>query len=274
MDDMSAESGTPGGWGYTGCMSEQEPQWGRKNLANPHTVADKARRVERMFDAIAPSYDLNNRVHSLGRDVAWRRATVGMAGVSPGDLVLDVACGTGDLSQAFIDAGVERVVGADFTPGMLRVAMRKAEAKREYEQRTRYIAADALALPLGDEMFDVVSIAFGLRNVADPAVAVAEFWRVLRPGGRLVVLEFGQPRNRLLNAMYQFYFRHVLPRTAAAVARDTSGAYRYLPQSVATFLDREGVERLLAEQGFESVEAKSLTFGIAWCFVGAKTASL
>ena len=164
--------------------------------------------------------------------------------------------------------GVERVVGADFTPGMLRVAMTKAARRSEYSEHISYVAADALALPFADASFDVVSIAFGLRNVAHPAAAVAEFRRVLRPGGRVIVLEFGQPRNRVLNRLYQFYFRHVLPRTAAVVARDTSGAYKYLPKSVATFLDREGMTRLLEGAGFERVSVKSLTFGIALCFRG------
>lgn len=243
-------------------MSQGEPPtaWSDADLeSNPHAAADKARRVERMFSAIAGSYDLNNRLHSLGRDRAWRRSAVRMADVQPGDVVLDVACGTGDLSMAFAEAGAARVVGVDFTFEMLRHAQVKAAG----DARLTYAAGDAMRLPVADASVDIVSIAFGIRNVADPAAAVAEFHRVLRPGGRLIVLEFDTPRQPLLRAGYLFYFRHIMPRTAALIARDRSGAYRYLPKSVSTFIDREGMKRLLCEGGFEGLRVKPLTFGIA-----------
>lgn len=281
--------------------AESEPAWTEPALADPHAVADKARRVERMFAAIATSYDLNNRLHSLGWDQAWRRAAVRLTDVRPGDVVVDVASGTGDLAMAFANprSGLRsrpgaaawasgsripprRVLGIDFTEQMLVLARRKRPHlstgspahDRGADARgfcpLSYCGGDALRLPVADERADVVSIAFGIRNVADPAAAMAEFYRVLRPAGRLMVLEFGLPVNRMLRAAYQFYFMRIMPRTAGWVARDRSGAYRYLPQSVNTFLDRPGMVRLIEDAGFSSITVKPLTFGIAVCYLGVK----
>ncbi|MFP4145669.1 MAG: bifunctional demethylmenaquinone methyltransferase/2-methoxy-6-polyprenyl-1,4-benzoquinol methylase UbiE [Phycisphaeraceae bacterium] len=243
-----------------------QPAWTSRDLTDPHAAPDKAKRVARMFAAIAPSYDLNNRVHSLGRDQAWRRAAVKLADLQPSDVVADVACGTGDLSMAFARAGAKRVVGVDFTPAMLDVARQK----RRRGQRIGYAAGDAMRLPLPSASVDVVSIAFGIRNVADPAAAMREFARVLRPGGRIIVLEFSLPESRALRGAYNFYFRQVLPRTASLVARDRSGAYRYLPESVNTFIDRPGMVRLMEEAGFGEVTLRPMTFGIAVAYRGVR----
>jgi demethylmenaquinone methyltransferase/2-methoxy-6-polyprenyl-1,4-benzoquinol methylase len=249
---------------------QQPSHWDEQKLVDPHALPDKAGRVRGMFAAIADSYDLNNRLHSLGRDQAWRRAAVRMAEVTSSEVVLDVACGTGDLALAFAEAGPNRVIGSDFTLPMLKLARQKAGATRVGD-RVAYHAADALRLPLADQSVDVVSIAFGIRNVTDPAAALAEFHRVLRPGGRVIVLEFGLPRHRLLRAGYDFYFNHILPRTASLIARDRTGAYRYLPRSVHTFLDRPATEDLIGRAGFTAVTSKPLTFGIAICYRGTKS---
>jgi len=246
-----------------------EPTWPTTALANPHDVADKARRVQRMFAAIAPSYDLNNRLHSLGRDQAWRRAAVKLADVKPGDIVLDVACGTGDLAMAFAATRAEMVIGIDFTFDMLRLAQRKRR-RRHMTRPISYHAADAMRLPVADSAVDVVSIAFGIRNVAQPAVVLTEFFRVLRPGGRVVVLEFSLPRSRLLRALYNVYFNRIMPTTATAIARDRTGAYRYLPRSVNTFLDRPQTIQLLNETGFTRATAHGLTLGIATAYRAVK----
>ncbi|MDP7348021.1 MAG: ubiquinone/menaquinone biosynthesis methyltransferase, partial [Phycisphaeraceae bacterium] len=229
--------------------NQPEPIWSDRQLDDPHAVADKSRRVREMFAAIAPSYDLNNRLHSLWRDQAWRRWAVRLSQLQPTDHVLDVACGTGDLSMAFENAGASRVIGVDFTPGMLTIAHDKAVAHRGATRRSvTYHAGDGTRLPIADRSVDVVSIAFGIRNIATPAAAIQEFARVLRPGGRLVILEFSLPRNTILRAMYNFYFKRIMPVTASLVARDRSGAYRYLPQSVNTFLDRDALMALCRER--------------------------
>ncbi len=253
-----------------------DPAWTGDDLNDPHAVADKPTRVRRMFAAIAPSYDLNNRLHSMWRDQAWRRAAVRLAEVKPGDQILDVACGTGDLTIAFARQLAKlgthqsaQVVGLDFTFEMLPIARHKAR-DATLNEATTFINGDAMKLPLPDASVDVVSIAFGIRNVADPAVAIGEFYRVLRPGGRLVILEFSLPRNRVMRGLYNFYFNHVMPRTATLIARDRSGAYKYLPRSVNTFIERETMVQMMGDAGFSDVSIKPLTFGIAVNYRGVK----
>lgn len=255
--------------------------WTDPLLANPHAVADKATRVNRMFSAIAPSYDINNRVHSLWMDQHWRNVAVRMAAVRPRDTVVDVACGTGDLTLKFAEAvgksggttpAAGQVVGIDFTYAMLPIAREKGGRARAAGQAVRWINGDALALPLPDGSADVVSIAFGIRNVSDWGAAIDEFARVLRPGGRLIILEFSLPTNAVLRGLYNFYFRKIMPRTATLISGDTSGAYKYLPESVNTFISRSDMTGRMAAAGFENVVARPLTFGICVCYKGVKKA--
>lgn len=219
-----------------------------------------------MFGAIAGRYDLNNRLHSFGRDQAWRRCAVRMSGVTPTDEVLDAACGTGDLSRAFADAGARRVVGLDFTPEMLAIARTKRPGAVEY------VEGDAMCLPFDDASFDIVSIAFGIRNVSEPARALREFRRVLRPGGRLVILEFGRPRSRLLAFGNDLYTKRVMPVTATLISGDRSGAYRYLPRSIDTFLSRAAMTGAMRDAGFEDISERPLTFGVCVCYRGVVAA--
>lgn len=242
-----------------------EPAWTDRELGqNPHAAGDKAVRVRRMFAAIAASYDLNNRVHSFGRDQAWRRRAVRLAEIKANDDVLDVACGTGDLTEALAAAGPVSVVGLDFVPEMLDVARAKARrwSKRDGSITPTYVEGDAQSLPFADGSFDVLTIAFGIRNVADPSVAFREFRRVLRPRGRLVVLEFDQPSNPLIRWCNRVYCERIMPLTATLLARDQSGAYRYLPRSVATFLNRDELCREMETAGFAAVKQVPLTFGV------------
>lgn len=253
-------------------LGSASPAWDDAHLANPHAVEDKRRRVREMFAAIAPSYDLNNRLHSLWMDQRWRRRAVRLAGLKPGDVVVDVACGTGDLALAFDRAlrdigGEGRVTGVDFTFEMLPIARGKSRGGAG-KGGIAYVNGDALALPLPEGCCDVVSIAFGIRNVADPAAAIREFRRVLRPGGRLIVLEFSLPTHPLLRGVYNFYFRHILPRTATLISGDKTGAYQYLPRSVNTFIGRESMMGMMRAEGFEQVEAFALTFGVCVCYRG------
>jgi len=251
----------------TSAPAHASPAWSEGDLAkNPHVNAEKAVRVQQMFAAIARSYDLNNRLHSFGRDQAWRKEAVRAAKVKPTDTVLDAACGTGDLSQAFAKAGAQRVIGLDYTPEMLDLArvkqQRGASQKKEWADRIEYIQGDAMDLPVEDASVDIVSIAFGIRNVTDPKRAAAEFRRVLRPGGRLVILEFAQPTVAPVRWVNTLYTAHIMPRTATLISGDTSGAYRYLPRSVETFLEPAQMRRMLSDAGFASVEARPMTFGV------------
>jgi demethylmenaquinone methyltransferase/2-methoxy-6-polyprenyl-1,4-benzoquinol methylase len=226
-----------------------------------------------MFAAIARSYDLNNRVHSFWRDQAWRRAAVRAARVRPGDEVLDVACGTGDLTQLLARTPARRVTGLDFTPAMLDLARVKQRAQpADAAGKITYVEGDAMALPYPDASFDVLTIAFGLRNVTEPARAVREFARVLRPGGRLVVLEFDTPRPPM-RWITDFYCGWLMPRTATVISGDRSGAYRYLPRSVGTFVGRRGVEALMREAGFAQVASRAMTLGICTVISGERPAN-
>jgi demethylmenaquinone methyltransferase/2-methoxy-6-polyprenyl-1,4-benzoquinol methylase len=253
----------------------QPDVWNDTLLANPHAVLDKRRRVQEMFAAIAPSYDLNNRLHSLWMDQSWRKKAVNLADVKPADTIVDVATGTGDLAFKFaarlaaINQGIIRtgqVIGIDFTYEMLPIAVAKS---RDRFPMT-FLNGDALSLPLPDESADIVSIAFGIRNVADPAAAIAEFHRILRPGGRLVILEFSLPSNSILRAIYNFYFRQILPRTATWISGDRSGAYKYLPQSVNTFIGRESMRQMMTDAGFADVKIVPMTCGVCICYRGLK----
>ena len=256
----------------TQANAETIPAWDENELSGLHQNDEKAVKVQAMFNAIARSYDLNNRVHSMWRDVAWRKLAVKKAMVKDGDRVLDVACGTGDLTQAFATGSrSESVVGVDFTEGMLEIAEHKrGKLHEEIRARVSYQQGDAMDLQFEDESFDVVSIAFGIRNVQEPAKAVGEFFRVLRPGGRLVILEFDTPSNPLVRWFNGFYCGTVMPRTATWIARDTSGAYKYLPRSVSSFMSRSEMEGCMEGAGFGEIGVRGLTLGICACYSGVK----
>ena len=245
-------------------MIVSSPRWNERLLANPHALADKRERVRRMFGDIAGSYDLNNRIHSLWQDQRWRRRAVRIAEVRPGETVVDVACGTGDLTLAFSESAAGRVIGIDYTFPMLPLACRKRPSRGR--PVPRFVCGDALCLPLPDGSADIVSIAFGIRNVADVSAAAREFRRVLRPGGRLIVLEFALPRHPALRCLYNAYFRRVLPLTATLISGDRNGAYRYLPESVNTFIEPPAMCELLLGAGFRAVRQQSLTFGVCICY--------
>lgn len=244
--------------------------WEAQELAtDPHQRGDKPQKVQAMFSAIAGAYDLNNRLHSFGLDERWRKAAVRAARVRAGDDIVDIACGTGDLTEQFAGTPARSVLGLDFTPAMLDIARVKSARRKHPNAVPRYEHGDATALALPDASADVVSIAFGLRNVGAPERALAEFRRVLRPGGRLVVLEFDEPTNPVIRTMNRLYTHRIMPWTASLIARDRSGAYRYLPRSVETFLDRQRLREAMLAADFSSVEQIPLTFGT--CVVSVAT---
>ena len=244
-------------------MAESAPKplvWDDARLADPHGQSDKAARVEAMFDAIAPTYERVNRTLSLGRDAHWRRRAVELARVAPEDRVLDLACGTGDFARAFAMANPAQVVGCDFSSGMLSLAKRRSI--EGFANTIDWYRADALNLPFADASFSIASCAFGIRNWQDLLRGFRETYRVLKPGGRFVILEFSMPRAPFLGGLYLFYFRRVLPRLATVISRDRTGAYEYLPASVSSFVDAAGIARQLTDAGFARVEHHRLTFGV------------
>ena len=225
-------------------------------------ATDRAERVRAMFSDIAPTYDLLNRVLSLGVDGRWRAeaARSALAAVPVGGSVLDVATGTGDLAIALKRARPDAdVVGVDFAAPMLELARDKA-AKRGVA--VRFLPGDGTALPFEAGAFDAVTIAYGLRNFADPDAGLREFRRVLRPGGRLAVLEFPPPPEGLFGALFRFYFRSVLPRVGRLVS-GAPGAYAYLPESVLAFLTPEALKERMVASGFAAVEYRLQTFGVS-----------
>ncbi len=251
------------------CSSpEKQPVWSAEDLSsNPHVASDKAQRVEAMFDSISHRYDLNNRIHSFCLDQQWRRRAVALSAIQPQEHVVDVACGTGDLSIAFAKANANSVIGIDFTQGMIDLAKQKA---KQENLAIEFLHGDAMSLDLPNECADVISIAFGIRNVQEPAIAIKEFYRVLRPNGRLVILEFSAPKNALVRYMNNLYTKHIMPKTASFIAGDNSGAYHYLPKSVDTFLEADALAKLAEEGGFSNVIQTPLTFGVCTVTVGSK----
>ena len=216
-----------------------------------------------MFDAIAPRYDVLNRVLSARVDVAWRRQAVRALEVRPGDRVLDLATGTGDLLLEELTTGASRSVGADLSFGMLRLVRPKFMGAGFHDARV--CQGDAERLPFKDARFDGASISFGIRNVLDRAQGVREMRRVVKPGRRVVVLEFHETKG-LVGRIFRLYFNHVLPQIGALVS--SREAYSYLPKSVANFETPEGFADLMRAAGLKNVASRPLTFGIAWLHVG------
>ena len=226
------------------------------------TVDKSGNRVRGMFAEIAPRYDLVNRMLSGGIDVWWRHVTVSRAAPPPTGAILDVCTGTGDLALAYrakCGPGV-RVVASDFCRPMLD---RGIEKSAKTGVAIEWVEADAMALPFPDATFDLVTVAFGLRNIADTSRGLAEMARVCKPGGRLAILEFSLPKNVIIRNAYLWYFRRVLPFIGNTVARNRSDAYTYLNQSVEAFPSGEALASLVRAAGFDRVEMVPLTFGIA-----------
>lgn len=225
------------------------------------------RLVRSMFGRIAGRYDLLNRLLSGGTDRRWRAACVRAAGDVRGALVVDVCCGTGDSSLAFARAGA-RVVGVDFALPMLA----RAGPKERGSDAPLFVQGDALRLPLADGRADLAAVAFGVRNLADARAGLAEMARVVRPGGRVLVLEFSQPSSRLLRRLYGLYFERVLPAVGGVVSGDRE-AYRYLPETVRTWPDPDALRAVLESAGLEDCGWRRLTGGIAclhWGRVAAR----
>lgn len=223
-----------------------------------------------MFAGIARRYDLLNHVLSLNIDRRWRRIVAGELRETLDDedaMVLDVACGTGDLSLELNKNSKAQIIGTDFCRPMLAFAHSKSMAETH---AIPYVEGDAMDLPFADGQFDAVTIAFGLRNLANVADGLKGLHRILKPGGRLAVLEFSTPIIPGFGHIFNFYFSHVLPRIGGAVS-GSRGAYEYLPDSVSKFPNQKKLSAMMKESGFENVKFQNLTGGIAAMHTGSKT---
>lgn len=233
-------------------------------MRSPHEVTDKASRVRTMFNSIAGRYERTNTICSGGYDASWRRKAVQLAGVRSDDDLLDVACGTGDLTRAFDRERPRTVTGCDFAHEMLRQATGPEDAIG------RWVEADALKLPFLDGSFSLISCAFGVRNFVDLDKGLKEFFRLLIPGGRAVILEFARPESRLFRLFYEIYSNRVMPWAASWISGDRSGAYRYLPRSVVSFPGASQMCERLTHAGFVDCNATPLTLGVVNVYRGWK----
>lgn len=217
--------------------------------------------VARMFDDVAARYDITNDVMSMGQDRRWRGQVLAAVDPQPGEVILDIAAGTGTSSEPLEAAGA-KVVPGDFSLGMLKVGKKR-------RRDLGFTAADAMRLPFGDNTFDAVTMSFGLRNVEDPVKALAEFHRVTKPGGRVVICEFSTPTNPVFRKVYSEYLMGALPRIAKPIGSNAE-SYVYLAESIQAWPDQQGMAANLQRAGWDDVEWRNLTGGIVALHRGRK----
>jgi demethylmenaquinone methyltransferase/2-methoxy-6-polyprenyl-1,4-benzoquinol methylase len=249
-----------------GAMAPDTARGSREFMAVDKSEA----RVRGMFGQIAARYDFLNHLLSLGADVYWRWRTVRKVPPLGDAPILDLCTGTGDLALAYHQAarGRAEVIGADFCHPMLVIGLEKANKSKA--SQVTFVEADAQQLPFAENRFQIVSVAFGLRNVRDTDRGLREMIRVCRPGGRIAVLEFSMPTWQPFKAIYRWYFSHVLPRIGQALARNRLDAYNYLPQSVDEFPSGEALAERMRAAGASDVRFYPLTLGVATLYVGTK----
>lgn len=233
-----------------------------------HESTGKKEQVARMFDNISSHYDFLNHLLSLGIDRSWRRKAIRMLSDARPKHILDVATGTGDLALQALTLNPEKVTGIDISEGMLCKGRAKL-AERKLGDRIELLKGDSENIPFAENKFDAVTVAFGVRNFENLERGLTEIYRVLRPGGQLVVLEFSKPRMFPFRQIYNFYFRFILPRIGSVVSKDRS-AYRYLPESVRDFPDGERFTAILRSVGFNHTTCEALTFGISSVYSARK----
>ena len=219
-----------------------------------------------MFDDISPHYDFLNHFLSLGIDIYWRKKFTRKLDIQDDYNILDVACGTGDVGFEILKKHSVSMTGIDLSQKMIELAQGKA-SKKKLDNIT-FIEGDAENLPLNDNSVDCLTISYGFRNISNYEQALEEFFRVLKPGGKLGILEFSEPKSKVVGFIFRIYFHHILPRIASLFSR--SDAYRYLPESVDFFPTRHDICRKIIYSGFQRVEIHDLTFGISTIFLGFK----
>ncbi len=233
-----------------------------------HTGKDKKKFVQKMFDDISDNYDFLNRLLSLGIDIYWRKKIIQSMDIKNGQHIIDIATGTGDVAFAIDKKYDVSIVGLDISKNMLKIAKVKLEKKKTKNTKIEFIHGDAEDLPMGDNSYDHICISFGFRNLGNYDKALKEFHRVLKPGGRLCILEFSQSKSKIFNFIFSFYFNKVLPRVAAFISR--ADAYRYLPESVKYFPNQSKINDFLDNNNFTNVTLQTLTFGVATIYKGIK----
>lgn len=228
----------------------------------------KKAQVTQMFDTISENYDGLNRVISFGNDVRWRKKVVAIVNASSPDSILDIATGTGDLAIALTQTKAKNIVGLDISPGMLAIGKKKVMEK-DLSGRVSMVVGDSEDLPFGGGKFDAVTVAFGVRNFEDLEKGLSEIYRVLRPGGILVVLETSVPSNPIYKFGYYVYSRNILPLIGKLFSRDRA-AYSYLSESAAVFPHGQDFNNILGKTGFIGMEHRPQTFGVASIYVATK----
>jgi len=229
---------------------------------------ERAPKVNEMFSRLAERYDLVNDVMSFGMHRKWKREAVRLAldGGKSSPRLLDLCCGTGDMCFDAARMGAGPIVGADFTLPMLAVARRRARAE---SGRPIFVAADALRLPFRDAVFDAITVGYGLRNIADPRLALAEMHRVLAPGGRVVVLDFGKPDNAIARGLYVGYLRTMMPAVGLVFHGDHE-TYSYIPDSLQRYPAQRGVEKMMREVGFANARYENRLLGTMGLNIGER----
>ncbi len=234
----------------------------------PGQDGSKKEQVARMFDNISPKYDLLNRVLSFGIDQYWRKVAIGMLRSQNPKHILDVATGTADFAIAALALNPQKVVGVDISAGMLDMGRVKLK-ERNLNERIELVQADSARLPFSDQQFDAATVAFGVRNFEVLGDGLADIYRVLRPNGKLIVLEFSKPTLFPVKQLYYLYSRYVLPLIGRTISRDKT-AYTYLPESVAAFPEGKDFLDYMERVGYRNLQQKRLTFGICSIYSGQK----
>jgi len=231
-------------------------------------ASGKKVQVARMFDSISGNYDFLNHFLSLGIDIRWRKKAVKLLEAEKPKMILDVATGTGDFAIQTLSLNPDKVIGIDISEGMLEVG-RKKMMDRGYDAQIELLSGDSENLPFEQNKFDAVIVAFGVRNFENLEKGLAEMHRVLKPGGRMVVLEFSKPRMFPFKQLYNFYFTFILPKIGKLISKDPA-AYTYLPESVQAFPDGDNFLGILNRLGFKDTLCKPLTLGISSLYTGIK----